>query len=69
MFEQNSDEQDEDSMFYLPNSTYIGGDKKQLPLREIKERLEVVICALQLALTTLPSKKHNLHKNSATVVA
>lgn len=36
-----SGELDNDTEFYLPNSTYIGGDKDKLTLREIKQRLEV----------------------------
>lgn len=35
------DENDLDRMFYLPASTFIGGNEKQLTLREIVRRLEV----------------------------
>lgn len=37
----NIDEQDLDRQFRLPHTTYIGGDKAELPLREIIKRLEV----------------------------
>ena len=36
-----SDEEDKNTEFYLPNSTYIGGDNKKMTLPEIKRRLEV----------------------------
>ncbi|XP_046859710.1 2-oxoglutarate dehydrogenase-like, mitochondrial [Xenia sp. Carnegie-2017] len=35
---------DDNTEFYLPTSTYIGGDKNSLSLREIKNRLEEVYC-------------------------
>ena len=36
-------QQDNDRIFYLPNSTYIGGeDVDAMTLREIKKRLEVI---------------------------
>ncbi|KAL5017841.1 hypothetical protein ScPMuIL_003563 [Solemya velum] len=38
------DEQDLDRQFRLPHTTYIGGDKLELPLREIIKRLEDIYC-------------------------
>ncbi|XP_059216850.1 2-oxoglutarate dehydrogenase complex component E1 isoform X4 [Stomoxys calcitrans] len=37
-------EQDMERQFKLPSTTFIGGDEKQLPLREILNRLENVYC-------------------------
>ncbi|XP_028405174.1 2-oxoglutarate dehydrogenase-like, mitochondrial [Dendronephthya gigantea] len=37
-------DQDNDTVFYLPNSTYIGGDELAMSLRDIKKRLEEVYC-------------------------
>ena len=39
---------DDNTEFYLPTSTYIGGDKNSLSLREIKNRLEVKYCMVSL---------------------
>jgi hypothetical protein len=36
-----SDERDLDRVFQLPPTTYIGGNEKSLPLREIVNRLKV----------------------------
>ncbi|XP_043191296.1 2-oxoglutarate dehydrogenase, mitochondrial-like isoform X4 [Amphibalanus amphitrite] len=41
---QNFDEQDMDTVFQLPSSTFIGGREKALPLREIVNRLEQAYC-------------------------
>ena len=38
------DEKDMDKEFQLPQTTWIGGDQKTLPLREIISRLENVYC-------------------------
>merc|ERR1719458_2078908 len=38
------DEKDYDKEFQLPQTTWIGGDEKSLPLREIINRLEKVYC-------------------------
>ena len=38
-----SDEDDMERVFQLPPTTYIGGDRAALPLREIIERLEVCV--------------------------
>ena len=37
--------QDLDTVFQLPTTTFIGGDEKALPLREIISRLENVYCS------------------------
>ena len=36
--------QDLDTVFQLPKTTFIGGQEKSLPLREIIARLESVYC-------------------------
>lgn len=38
------DEPDLDKVFRLPHTTYIGGDKTELPLRTIIQRLEEIYC-------------------------
>jgi len=38
------EKKDLDKVFQLPNTTFIGGDEKSLPLREIISRLEKVYC-------------------------
>ena len=38
------DEKDLDKEFQLPQTTWIGGDQKTLPLREIIRRMENVYC-------------------------
>ncbi|XP_037084049.1 2-oxoglutarate dehydrogenase, mitochondrial-like isoform X2 [Pollicipes pollicipes] len=41
---KNFDEEDMDTVFQLPSSTFIGGSQKALPLREIVDRLEQAYC-------------------------
>ena len=43
-----SGEVDNDMEFYLPNSTYIGGERHKLTLREIKKCLEVYPAFVEL---------------------
>lgn len=59
-----TDEPDLDRMFQLPPTTYIGGDKQALTLREIIDRLEVLPPSelfIKLSLTFISQHFHCLN--------